>query len=115
MNEFLEATLLSLIISGLVVFASLGLKILFNKIKLKKEKILTNREYYSIVFGILLIVQGSAMITIYTPPSVGFDFVFLGIGTFLIIGGALLEVYTHTNLKKSISELKSRIEKLEDP
>lgn len=55
------------------------------------------------------------MITIFTPSLVTSDFSSLmsGIGMFLIIVGALIEVYTHENFKKSIIDLRERIEKLE--
>lgn len=54
------------------------------------------------------------MITIYTPPFTGdYDLLFVMIGMFLIIFGALIEVHSHTEVKKSIQSLEERIHKLE--
>ena len=87
---------------------------LLKKVLKKKEKTLTTREYYSTVFGILFIIQGSAIITLYTPPFTGeYDVLLLLSGMFLIIVGALMEVHTQTNVKKSIQKLEEKIKELE--
>ena len=121
MNEFVQSIGLSLALSFGVLLLSQLIRILLNRRVLKKllekekKKVLTTKEYYSIVVGILFIIQGSAMITIFAPLLATSDFSFLmsGIGMFLIIIGALIEVYTHENFKKSIIDLRERIEKLE--
>ena len=81
MNEFVEAIGLAM---GLAFgFAAIGIGIWFliDKKKRKefeekqKKKILTTKEWAYIVFGILGIAQGSAMITIFTPTMGTIDLV----------------------------------------
>lgn len=121
MNEFLDSIGYAFFIAITVLAFSQSFRYVLNRneinkriLKKEKQKILTTREYYTIVFGILLIIQGSAVITLYTPPFTGdFDVIFLFIGMSLIIFGALMEVHTHTNVKTKMLELESRIENLE--
>lgn len=121
MSEFVDSMGTSMFFAFTVALCGIGLWWLIDKNarrkfkEKQKKKILTNDEYFSIVFGILFIVQGSAMITIFAPTMNTEDWSKLGsaIGMFLIIVGVLLELRTHTNFKKSIIGLQERIEKLE--
>lgn len=81
----------------------------------QKNKPLNNKEYFSVVFGILLVVQGSAMIPIFEPRLNSDSWSILGVasGMGFIIAGVLLELKTNTDFKKSILDFERRISELE--
>ena len=108
MNELVESMGIAMAIAFTVALGGIGIWFLIDKnarkklVEKEKKKILTINAWFSIVFGILLIVQGSAMIAIFAPSlaTSNFSMLMSGIGMFLIIAGALMEVYTHENFKK---------------
>lgn len=119
MSGFWDAVGYGFVIAMLVLAGTQLIRIINNRriirdVLVRKQQTLSTKEYYTIVFGILLIIQGSATITIYAPPFSGeYDYLWLLVGMFLIIAGALMEVHTQTNVKKSIQRLEDKIKELE--
>ncbi len=125
MDELVEAMAISMGFAFTFAIIGIGIWFLIDENKRKKfvekqeKKLLTTKEWFAIVFGIILVVQGSATITIFASTmNTDFGALMSGIGMFLIIGGVLLELRTHTNFKKTIIDLEKklneRIDKLEE-
>ena len=120
MNDFVESIGLSMGIAFAMGAIGIGIWFLIDKNKRKeyeekqKKKILTTKEWAYTVFGILGIIQGSSMITIYasTMATIDFSALMAGIGMFLIIGGVLLELRTQTNHRKSVIDLEKKVEEI---
>ncbi|QLH11476.1 hypothetical protein [Nitrosarchaeum sp. AC2] len=120
MNDFVESIGLSIGIAFTMGAIGMGIWFLIDKNKRKeyeekqKKKILTTKEWAYTVFGILGIIQGSSMITIYanTMATIDFSALMSGIGMFLIIGGVLLELRTQTHHRKSIIDLEQKVEEI---
>jgi len=116
MNELVQAMGIAMAFAFTVALVGIGIWFLIDKNARKKfaekekAKTLTTKEWFYIVFGIMLVVQGSATITTFAPTmTTDFGAFMSGIGMFLIIGGVLLELHTHTNFKKSILDLEKRL------
>ncbi|MCE9617352.1 MAG: hypothetical protein K8Q88_03175 [Nitrosarchaeum sp.] len=120
MNDLVESIGLSMGVAFAMGAIGMGIWFLIDKNKRKeyeerqKKKILTTKEWAYTVFGILGIIQGSSMITIYadTMATIDFSALMAGIGMFLIICGVLLELWTQTNHRKSIIDLEKKVEEI---
>jgi len=73
----------------------------------------TRREYYSIVGGFLLVLEGSFFLSDGTPPVNSIDWVFIMVGSVMVIAGGLLEVKSYGKIKQNMFNLDQRIKRLE--
>ena len=75
---------------------------------------LTTREYYSIVGSFLLVLEGSFFLSDASPPVNSVDWIFIAVGSLMIIAGGLLQVKSYGKIKLNMFNLEQRIKNLED-
>jgi len=75
---------------------------------------LSHKEYYAIVIGTIMILEGGIMLSDFAPPTDSVSWAIISIGSLLFVGGVLVEVKSFEKIKTRFSELEQRIKKLED-
>ena len=121
MNDFFNSIAITLLVAFAFAIAIVAIRLVVDKgfrksIKIKEKKhILTSKEYYTKILGIMAIVYGGAIITINSPPiSSEFEYVMLSSGMIAIIIGAQLEITSHKKTKQKLMDSEFKISRLED-
>lgn len=79
------------------------------KIIMKKPDILTNKEYYGIVVGTLLIVLAGIWISMNVPPTNFVNWIAVGFSILFLVAGILVAVSSVRKIKKKFLELENEI------